>query len=561
MSRRERLRVIVSCLLPMAAAVGTAGCSASTNLAVEDTGSDRPPDAPTLSRDFHAQVAMRDGVRLDARVLLPPEGSGPWPTLLLRSPYLGGGSDGHVSIFGGFLDRGYALVLQACRGTGDSEGALEPLVQEFPDGGDTVDWLVAQSWSNGRVGTFGGSYEGFTAGAAAVANPAVDVVVMDGAITRAFAGWPGRRGVPRALGMLWWWTQVQGRPDPATSPEFSRLITNTRPIAGHDIAYLGDEVRVWRELVPHLDGDSTFWDERSLVGRIGRSCVPMLHLQAAQEWDDDPLAAFLDSQGSGCSAEERAAQRFILGSHSHAGAVYDPMSATPSSTLLRMYFDRYLKDEPVEIEAVPRVQYYLTGASAWGEAATWPPGESRLELFLSTDTLVSSVPPAGAGELRLDPENDDPCALDYAKYLTFVSEPLESDVDLVGGAEVHLSVEIDAPDADVFVNLLTLSPANEASWVHGSVVRLRYRRSPDAPTPMTPAMAEQVSLELPAVATRLPAGHRLALSLSGAECGTSENPHTGGPVAEESEARPVSIRVHSGGASPSFVRLPVVTAR
>jgi predicted acyl esterase len=403
--------------------------------------------------------------------------------------------------------------------------------------------------------------EGFTAGAAAVANPAVDVVVMDGAITRAFAGWPGRRGVPRALGMLWWWTQVQGRPDPATSPEFSRLITNTRPIAGHDIAYLGDEVRVWRELVPHLDGDSTFWDERSLVGRIGRSCVPMLHLQAAQEWDDDPLAAFLDSQGSGCSAEERAAQRFILGSHSHAGAVYDPMSATPSSTLLRMYFDRYLKDEPVEIEAVPRVQYYLTGASAWGEAATWPPGESRLELFLSTDTLVSSVPPAGAGELRLDPENDDPCALDYAKYLTFVSEPLESDVDLVGRAEVHLSVEIDAPDADVFVNLLTLSPANEASWVHGSVVRLRYRRSPDAPTPMTPGMAEQVSLELPAVATRLPAGHRLALSLSGAECGTSENPHTGGPVAEESEARPVSIRVHSGGASPSFVRLPVVTAR
>jgi putative CocE/NonD family hydrolase len=157
---------------------------------------------------------------------------------LLRSPYLLEGSDAVVPYLSGFTDEGYALVVQAVRGTATSEGTLHPLAQEFPDGHDTVDWLIAQPWSNGRVGTFGASYEGFTAGAAAVESPEVDVVVMDGAITRAFEGWPGQRGIGVSYGMLMWWTSrwsgcalrlpLGETPDEPGSPPRSRAVDGSR---------------------------------------------------------------------------------------------------------------------------------------------------------------------------------------------------------------------------------------------------------------------------------------------------------------------------------------------
>ncbi len=92
-------------------------------------------------------------------------------------------------------------------------------------------------------------------------------------------------------------------------------------------------------------------------------------------------------------------------------------------------------------------------------------------------------------------------------------------------------------------------------------MRLRSRDSDEAPAPMTPGMEEEVSIELPAVSMRLPAGYRLGLYISGAECGTPENPHTGGSIADETEVLPAVIRIHTGGAEPSLVRLPVVGAR
>ncbi|MCY1014160.1 CocE/NonD family hydrolase [Nannocystis pusilla] len=52
--------------------------------------------------------------------------------------------------------------MQAVRGTGGSGGALDPFGQEGADGVDTVRWIEQQPWFDGRLGTFGASYYGFT---------------------------------------------------------------------------------------------------------------------------------------------------------------------------------------------------------------------------------------------------------------------------------------------------------------------------------------------------------------------------------------------------------------
>ena len=57
-----------------------------------------------------------------------------------------------------FVERGYAVVLQDIRGRYASDGDFYHGVFEVDDGSDTLDWIAAQPWSNGRVGMTGISY-------------------------------------------------------------------------------------------------------------------------------------------------------------------------------------------------------------------------------------------------------------------------------------------------------------------------------------------------------------------------------------------------------------------
>ncbi|MEN9541746.1 MAG: hypothetical protein RLZZ459_1837, partial [Cyanobacteriota bacterium] len=61
-----------------------------------------------------------------------------------------------------YASRGFAVAVQDVRGRGDSEGAFRGFCQEAADGSSTLAWLRAQSWCNGRVGTYGFSYQGLT---------------------------------------------------------------------------------------------------------------------------------------------------------------------------------------------------------------------------------------------------------------------------------------------------------------------------------------------------------------------------------------------------------------
>ena len=108
--------------------------------------------------EFGVMIPMRDGVRLAADVWLP-EAPGRYPVLLARTPYMKTGL-GLSQWAQYFASRGYVFAVQDTRGRGDSEGKFEFLFGDGQDGHDTIEWLAAQPWSNGRVGTLGLSYLG-----------------------------------------------------------------------------------------------------------------------------------------------------------------------------------------------------------------------------------------------------------------------------------------------------------------------------------------------------------------------------------------------------------------
>ncbi len=87
-------------------------------------------------------VPMRDGVVLRANVFRP-DGEGPYPGLLLRTPY-GKPAGGHDR----YVRAGYAVVTQDSRGRYASDGDFVPFTEpntgDAEDGYDSVEWLATQ---------------------------------------------------------------------------------------------------------------------------------------------------------------------------------------------------------------------------------------------------------------------------------------------------------------------------------------------------------------------------------------------------------------------------------
>ncbi len=96
--------------------------------------------APARTNKLDQMVAMRDGVGLATSIYLP-QGQGPWPAVLVRTPY---GKDLQATGNTLWTNREFALVVQDCRGSFKSEGEYRPFMTDHVDGYDTIEWIACQ---------------------------------------------------------------------------------------------------------------------------------------------------------------------------------------------------------------------------------------------------------------------------------------------------------------------------------------------------------------------------------------------------------------------------------
>src|SRR5215831_18010261 len=125
--RESRFRIVIVALVTLAAFAAVIRAQS-------------PQPGTTRSNELELMVPMRDGVKL-ATTVYQPEGDGPWPMVLIRTPY------GRTTQSIGndkWTGRGFAMVVQDCRGTGQSEGENRPFMSDHLDGFDSVEWLAKQ---------------------------------------------------------------------------------------------------------------------------------------------------------------------------------------------------------------------------------------------------------------------------------------------------------------------------------------------------------------------------------------------------------------------------------
>src|SRR4051812_7189725 len=147
-------------------------------------------------------VTMRDGVVLRADVYRPDEG-GPFPVLVLRTPYGKQGIHPEAQ-----AKAGYIVVCQDARGRYASEGTFESFVRarthDAEDGYDTVEWAARLPGSTRKVGTFGASYNAFLQWRLAALRPPSLVAMSAHSIPARYTDLEGPGTIRPGRRLVWW---------------------------------------------------------------------------------------------------------------------------------------------------------------------------------------------------------------------------------------------------------------------------------------------------------------------------------------------------------------------
>jgi putative CocE/NonD family hydrolase len=155
-------------------------------------------------------VKTRDGIGLATDVYRPGRdgdwADGRFPTVLCRTPY-DKTDKRYTEIADFFVPHGYAACLQDLRDRYRSEGTGDYFhtvtKQQGDDGYDTVEWIAAQPWSNGRVGTVGSSYAGITQVRLALERPPHLAAIWPDVVPTNSFKHQSREGGAMQLHMFW----------------------------------------------------------------------------------------------------------------------------------------------------------------------------------------------------------------------------------------------------------------------------------------------------------------------------------------------------------------------
>ena len=567
----------------------------------------RAPSETTWVREHDVPVPMRDGVVLRADVWRP-QGSGPFPVLVYRTPYGKSAAQTEYRTFAKAVARGYAVVMQDVRGRFASDGDFEPYRQEGHDGYDTIEWAATQSWSSGLIGTFGLSYPGAVQWLAAVESPP-HLKAMVPAMTFASANmFFYANGVWDNSWADWIWEDVAGDlrrrrnvPGPTTDQEAERTWDSVRqrvlwqlPLADlPDFKAIAPWYYEWMRHTPWDD----WWEWADLRPKYARTNAAVLNISGWYDEAYGPDGATTNFVGLTTAREGTDARtRLVIGAWPHGVGgtgrtrVGDrrvgPDAAIDYDELVLRWMDHHVRNLDNGVDREPPVRVYVMGDNRWRDADRWPiPGTRHDTLYLSpahpgarAGTLSARHPTAATSTSSYVSNPAKPVtdlfaersgAHDYrqlsarADVLTFETAPLARDLEVVGaiGAEVYLAT--DAPDADLWVKVLDVGPDGTAYnlMAPGSdVIRASYR---DRTARQSFLRADSVYLlRVPGllVGNAFKQGHRIRVYVMSAFAPNyTRNLQTGASETASSRTRSARITIYHDATHPSRIILPVLS--
>lgn len=577
------------------------------SLAAASFAADTPPD---VDFQWGVRIPMRDGVELAASIYKPAGQKEPLPVIFTLTPYIG---DSYQDRALYFARHGYVYALVDVRGRGDSGGVFNPFAQEAHDGYDAVEWLARQSWSNGKVAMWGGSYAGFDQWTVAKERPPHLVTIVPAAAVSPGLDFPMVKNVFYSYDMQWltftsghaknellfgagsFWSQKNREMYTAHLPfrQLDRIVGNPSPVYQTWLSHPTYD-SFWKAMVPSPE-------------QYAKIDLPVLTITG--HFDGDQIGALTYYRAHQRYAKKEVADRhyLIIGPWDHPatrtprreinGLTFAEASVLDLNALHKEWYDWTMKDGPRPKFLEKKVAYYVTGPDEqWKRADSLESiGAERRTFYLGSDGgragdvfhsgHLADAKPAGAGEpdrfvydpldtrpglAELDTQNDAKgylvsqlSALNlFGEGVIYHSEPFAEATEVSGQVKLSLWMALDVPDTDFVAELYEIQPDGGSVMLTRDYLRARYRNSLEKES-LVP-LNEPVRYDFTGFtwfSRRVAKGSRLRLVVSSvSSAGVQKNYNSGGVVSEETakDARTAHVTLYHDAEHPSALEIPVV---
>lgn len=536
----------------------------SSNENLKKMAADIAKKAPTAMKHKHVMMPMRDGTKLATEIFVP-EGKGPFPVVLIRTPY------------GRYLGRYYrpgktinaAFVTQNSRGKYESEGVyIDPdgsctTDKELSDSYDCVEWLAEQPWCNGRIAMIGGSGNGLSAYQAKIAAPPHLVYAAPGSSAGDFLHyWAFHNGVKR--GMYSW-----GAKDEAPYPKIvdynhekylielkvlaeGNTIPFTTSTGWYDIfiegaldmfeAY-GPQGNVFLTVMPRGHGGKVKCKGKEYPGSIYSLPSFMRQNTLDSETKEDILAGRKDSVGMSKMIY------YVLGDVDDENAPGNeyrittkwPVENTPTDIYLAPD-SKLLFEMPTAIDAYESFVYDPKNPVPTVGGNVFPGSESDRDYNNGK---------AGPFDQRVLNDRDD--------ILRFETEPLDEPLVITGKIKAKIYFSTDVSDTTIAVKLIDVYPDGYQAIVRDSIGMARYHDGYDNPQPVESSEVYSLEIDLWSIAYAFNKGHKIAVHISGSNAPKYEpHPNSFEGVEKIEHGQRAETKIQCSMMYPSKIILPKV---
>jgi hypothetical protein len=538
-------------------------------------------------------ATMRDGLVLRADILRP-DGPGPFPAILIRTPY--GKADEWRDSFAIRAARaGYVVVAQDVRGRYASDGVFRPYQQEGKDGYDTVEWVASLPYVNGKVGMAGLSYPGAVQWLAAMEKPPHLVTITPlmcfsnarhfffngGAWDLSWISWFYLNMAPDARARA-------GLPGPSTDGEAEEMWERHREewlrfLPLRELPALRDTAPSYYEWLAHSE-DGPYWDFANVEARHAEIEIPALNLSGWHDEGYGPAGAIRNFRGTRGNGS-----RLIMGPWRHGTPRLDRIregeldfgvnAGLDHDGLLLRWFDRWLKGRKDALGEETPVQIFIMGENVWRAEDDWPLAR-RVETpyYLRSGGRLALDPPRGDETSHaydynpLDPVVDphggrqgpyDQSPLETRDdLLVYETEPLAEDIEVTGHVMVELFASSSAKDTDFVVRLLDAHPDGRAFNLMSptvEVIRARYRNGESKPELLEPGKVSAFRLKNLVTSNLFRKGHRIRIHVTSSFFPHFDrNPNTGDPIGASAKVEVARQEIHHSARYPSRIVLPII---
>ena len=316
----------------------------------------------------------------------------PRPAILFYTTYYQGPGD---SFFGKIsADRGYVGIVAYSRGIRTDLDEYFPYEHDGNDVYDVIDWISRQSWCDGRVGMFGGSYTGFVQWSTVKnVHPALKTIVPQVAVMPGFDS-PMENNVPQSFALSWSNDILNYKPLP-------RDLNQTWYDKGTSYRTMdslaGQPNRIFQKWLRHPAYDS-YW--KSFVPTPTEYANIKIPILCTTGYFDGAQIAALEYVKQYYKYNKNPNLYFVIGPYDHRGAQQgkpadtlmgysiDSVARTSMRGLAFQWFDYIFngKEKPGLLK--DRINYEVMGANQWKHAPSLESmSNDTLTLYLNSDSI------------------------------------------------------------------------------------------------------------------------------------------------------------------------------